>query len=482
MTHDVWEDWWDRPGVPMRFLALGPGQDPQRPEHPQRIPFDVCLAYEYDSELAPFAGGIVPFEHVRAGDRQVVAQGRVGTSDRDEPAALDDLHRIATLESIVVDRPVRLSRPLPQVRELIVTSGVPGPDDAVLRNLPNLRSLCMGRSKGGPQIDFRTLAAMPDLEDLRFDATQVATIEPIRLLTGLRRLRIEYLTFESIAPLGTATRLQWLAIGYWKGMGRLGALADLEYLELNEGTVSSLRAFRNCRNLRSLTIFGRQLKSLGGVEELAALEDLYLYNTGVADLSPLAGLRGMRRLRLDMPTKIADFSPIGQLEGLESLIVNFKGARWAALPRMADLASLRSLRDLALTGADGDGWRFLLELPNLRRILLFGSVDPDAPDLIRQRFPDARVDVRPVASQAAEPVDVKELPDGQWSIFADVTDLLAVDDNFEAERLLRRRIANADPNLLARLEFDTEPDNLSVTGPAEADLRRVLEILAGREP
>jgi hypothetical protein len=479
MTHDAWEDWWDRPGVPMRPLALRPGEVPERPTHPQRIPFDVCLAYEYDSGLAPFAGAIVPFEHAREGDRQVVVQGRVGTSDRDEPAALDDLARIESLESIVADRPIRLSRSLSQVRELIVTSGARAPDDGVLGNLPNLRSLCLGRSPSESTIDLRTLAGMSHLEDLRFYAQQVGTIDPIALLTGLRRVRIEYQTFESIAPLAAATRLQWLAIGYWKGMDRLGALTELEYLELNEGTVSSLRAFRDCRKLRSLTIFGRRLKSLGGIEELAALEDLFLYNTAVADLSPLAGLRGMRRLRLDMPTKVADFSPIGRLEGLESLIINFKGAAKAALPRLADLARLRSLRDLALTGADGDGWQYLLELPKLRRILLFGSVDPDAPEQIRQRFPDAKVDVRPVASQAVAPVDVKELPDGQWSIFADVSDLLGVDDNFEAEKRLRNRIAKADPGLLARLEFDTEPDNLSVTGPSEADLRRVLEILTG---
>jgi hypothetical protein len=479
---DAWEDWWDRPSVPMRPLALRPGEDPHRPDRPQQVPFDVCLAYEYDSGLAPFAGAIVPFEHVREGDSQVVVQGRVGVPEDDEPAELDALAGIGSLESIVVDRPVRLSRPLPGVRELIVTSGVPAPDDGVLGNLPNLRSLCLGRSPIEPTIDLRTLAGMPHLEDLRFYAQHVATIEPIGLLAGLRRLRIEYLTFESIAPLAAATRLQWLAIGYWKGMDRLGALTDLEHLELNEGTVSSLRAFRHCRRLRSLTIFGRRLKSLGGVEELAALEDLYLYNTGVADLSPLAGLRGMRRLRLDMPTKIADFSPIGRLEGLESLIVNFKGARWAALPRMADLASLRSLRDLALTGADGDGWRFLLKLPDLRRILLFGTVDPDAPDLIRQRFPNAMVDVRPVASQGVEPVEVNQLPDGRWTIFADTSDLLGVDDNFEAEKRLRKRLAKADPTLLARLEFDTEPDNLSVTGPSEADLRRVLEVLTGGDP
>jgi hypothetical protein len=319
---------------------------------------------------------------------------------------------------------------------------------------------------------------MLDLEDLRFDASQVSGIEPIAGLTRLRRLRIENQTFESIAPLTAATGLRWLAIGWWKGMDRLGSLTELEHVELNEGTVSSLRSFREWRRVRSLTIFGRRLKSIAGIERFEALEDLFLYNTAVADLAPLAVTAGLRRLRLDMPTKVADFAPIGRLERLESLIVNFKGARSAAVPRLADLSRLRNLHDLALIKADGEGWRFLLDLPDLRRIQLFGSVDADAPDLIRRRFPGARVDVRPVTPRSPS-VDVKRLPDGGYSIYADLSDLLGVNDNFEAEKRLRGRLSQADPDLLDRLEFDSEADALSVVGSSEADLRRVLALLTG---
>lgn len=79
----------------------------------------------------------------------------------------------------------------------------------------------MGRSTSGPTIDLATLAGMPHLENLRFRANHVTTIEPIGDLTGLRRLRIEDDTFESIAPLASVTGLRSLAIGWWKGMDRL---------------------------------------------------------------------------------------------------------------------------------------------------------------------------------------------------------------------------------------------------------------------
>jgi hypothetical protein len=463
----------------MRPLALRPNEDPRRPEAPANVPFDICLPSEYDSGLAPFAGSIVPVELVREGDRQVVVQGRVGVPSRDEPAVLDDLVRIDSLESIIVDRPIRLTRPLARVKELMVTTLVSPPDDSTLRNLPNLERLCLGRVVGASMIDLRTLAGMHGLQDLRFDAAQVTRIEPIAELTGLRRLRIESQTFESIAPLAAATRLQWLAIGWWKGMDRLAALTDLEHVELNEGTVSSLRTFRTWRRLRSLTVFGRRLKSLAGIEQLESLEDVFLYNTAVTDLAPLVASSRLRRLRLDMPSRVVDFAAIGQLEHLESLVVDFKGSRSASMPRLADLTSLRSLRDLGLTKVDGNGWRALLDLPDLRRILLYGSVDRDAPELFSRRFPTARLDIRPVAPGNAG-LEVKELPDGSWSIYADVSDLLDVADNFLAEERLREWLRETDPELLDRLEFDSEADALAVTAPSEADVRWIAAELTSR--
>lgn len=109
---------------------------------------------------------------------------------------------------------------------------------------------------------------------------------------------------------------------------------------------------------------------MDGIEELSALEDLFLYNPGIEDLTPLGRLGRLRRLRLDVPRGVTDFSPIGRLHHLEELIINLKGDRSAALPRVGDLAGLRSLRGLALSGADGAGWKGLLDLPGLERVLL----------------------------------------------------------------------------------------------------------------
>lgn len=473
---DHWDAFWHPPSVPGRPFALRPGESPHRPATPRRVPFEACLAYEYDSGLADYAGSIVPIEHIRDSDRQVVVQGRVGTAEPDRPAILDELAGMAGVESLIIDRPVRLGRLLPQVRELMVTSGVRPPGNDVLRWLPNLRALCLGRGPADPKIDLRVLATMPYLEDLRFDASAVPTIEPLANMTGLRRVRIENHTFESIAPLSAASGLRFVAVGWWKGMHRLGGLTELEQVELNEGTVRSLRPFRQLAQLRSLTIFGRRIRSLDGIEGLSALEDLFLYNPGIEDLAPLINLPRLRRLRLDLPTRVADFSPIGRLSNLEELIIHMKGGQSVAMPRLRDLASLRSLRGLALTRADGNGWHALLELPRLERLLLYASVDSDALDALRRRFPEGRLDIRPIPS-AGSRLEPQELPDGRWSIYADLRGLLRTEDNFEAEHRLRARLEQADPQLLERLELDSEADGLGIVGLTEDDIRQVIRVL-----
>jgi hypothetical protein len=103
MTINHWQAFWDRPSVPSRPLALGPEDLPTRPAEPRQVPFEVCLAYEYDSALAAYAGAIVPIELVQDGDRQVVVQGRVGTAAPDEPVTLDGLAAVPSVESVILD-------------------------------------------------------------------------------------------------------------------------------------------------------------------------------------------------------------------------------------------------------------------------------------------------------------------------------------------------------------------------------------------
>jgi len=316
------------------------------------------------------------------------------------------------------------------------------------------------------------------LRDFRFRAWHVSTIEPLAAFARLQRLRIEETTFESIAPVGSATALRWLAIGYRKGPAGLAGLTNLERAELTEVMVSNLRPFRRWTGLHSLQLSGRRLRSLTGIETLTALNDLFLYSTAVDDLKPLAGLP-LGRLRIDLPPPGFTLDGIRAIRGLRSLVLRLGEA---SVPSVAPLAALERLEELAVMGRVIDrDLEPLFSLRELKRLRLVGEFGAQEADL-RARLPETAIEIihrdEPAHARGTSArVEVNGLPGtGEWSIFADVAPSLGVADNLVAEARVRDAIAVENADLLDRLEFDSEPERLSIVGDAEADVRAAAEI------
>ena len=65
----------------------------------------------------------------------------------------------------------------------------------------------------------------------------------------------------------------------------------------------------------------------------------------------------------------------------------------------------------------------------------------------------------------------------QWSIYEELTADLGVQTNHAAEQLLKRTLKKIAPDLLRRIDFDTEGDGVVVFAAAETDIRAVAKIL-----
>jgi hypothetical protein len=483
---DPWTEFWEGHGQPARPLFLQPGEPPSRPSEPARIRFEDVWPYAYDGSLVRYRGKVVPFELARVGDEQVAVLGRFGApaggpaAEPEAPAALDGLAGFPSVTSVVASSAILLRRPLPAVRELLVVSG-PAPDNETLTNLPNLERLSLGRAApGSKKVDLRLLAAMP-LRDLRFRAWHVSTIEPLSTFAKLERLRIEETTFESISPVASCTALRWLAIGYWKGVSSLGRLAELERAEITEATLSDLRRLRGWTRLRSLQLTGRRVRSLTGIESMTGLQDLFLFSTGVDDLGPLGSI-SLNRLRIDIPPKGFRLDGLAELRSLRSLVLRLGDG---SVPSLRPLAGLNGLEELAVMGLVLDrDLGPLLGLRHLRRLRLIGDFGAGEAEL-RRRLRETSIEIvhPPRASDApgfaVGPVPVTALPDDAgWTIFADLAAELGVADNLAAEARVHDAIAQRDADLVDRLEFDSEPERLSIFGRTAADLRAAAEIVA----
>jgi len=478
----------DRISEPIAFSLLD-GEIARRPETIRRVPFDLFLERAYWFRARSFNRSIVPLEHARPGDEQVVVHGRVADlkAKSVEPISLDGLASLPSVVSVVVDAAVVARQPLPQVRELIVVNRFrPTVGEETLRNLPGLVSLSLGAARGKRDFDLTVLAAMNALRDLRFDASVARSIAPLEQLRSLERLRIEGTTGESIAPAAKLTALRFLALEAWKGMRALGALGRLERVELSDVTVSTLTAFARWEGLRELWLSGRGLRSIEGIGAMKSLDSLGLQVTGVRDLAPLAAAQHLRRLVLGNPDRVDDLSPIAALRHLRSLEISMGTV--ATIGRLPSVAFVRGLDELEVFelrgGVVADGrLEPLFDLPRLKRVWLLGDYGDQLAEL-RRRRPELVVENVPATlteRRATEigAVRVEHLEeDGVWSISQDLTGALSVSDNFKAEELIRRELRKREPGLLERLDLDADADFVAITGPEEKDLRRVAQLIS----
>jgi len=138
-------------------------------------------------------------------------------------------------------------------------------------------------------------------------------------------------------------------------------------------------------SLESLNIgYNKKLKTLDGLEKLTQLRQLYIYNSSVGDLSPLAGLPlthlsashtrvsdltplfncPLRQLNLDH-TRVASLDGIAALPELEVLTL-----RKTRVQDISPLGGLRHLESLSLEETGVTDFAALARLPSLRELVL----------------------------------------------------------------------------------------------------------------
>ena len=73
-------------------------------------------------------------------------------------------------------------------------------------------------------------------------------------------------------------------------------------------------------------------------------------------------------------------------------------------------------------------------------------------------------------------------PPGQgierWSIFQSLADLLGAPTNHAAESRIRAELRRSEPELLRRVEFDSEAGAVGIYAQDEADIRQLAEVVA----
>lgn len=103
----------------------------------------------------------------------------------------------------------------------------------------------------------------------------------------------------------------------------ISKLHKLEYLNLSNNKITSLKGFKNLKKLRILHLNNNELFNINALSELHGLQEVYLSNNNIEDVSPIHGLNNLTTIDLHA-NKIRDVRP---LESLISLL-NIENTKW----------------------------------------------------------------------------------------------------------------------------------------------------------
>lgn len=463
-------------------LPLGPARL-ERPTNPFRYPFEHFLQPAY---LVRSTSPVIPVEAAKAGDIQVVAARELGAAPYPGITVdLDPLVDLPSVESVVAAARVRASRPLPHVRELILIASPPSPDATTLRNLTGLESLYALNTVG--EMDLEALNG-PQMRKFAFDHWRITSIQPLERMTGLEQLSAK-LFRDPLDAVGQMANLKYLHIwGPAKGWAKLARCTLLEEAHLIDVDIANLKRWNSWKRLRVLTLSGRGVKSLGGLESLENVETLTLLNTRTDELKPLRELPRLASLMVRMPAAGLDLESIAQVPELRSLVIDDSSNSDAdifRIPTLKPIEKAGALGEVLLRCAIADGdLTPLAKLPQLRKVTLASYIGADVealraarPDIeINHTLPDpkwAKLKERVGRIMIQRPGEGME----QWSIFESLAELLNVSTNYAAENLIKREIKKRDSRLAKRLHWDTEGGAVGVTADAEVDIRSVAEII-----
>lgn len=172
--------------------------------------------------------------------------------------------------------------------------------------------------------DIAALSPLFRLELIDLGINNVTDISPLRELGRLAKLNLERNPgLSDILPLRNKPSLRELSLGFTAlsqteeidGLGPLGLLTGLTYLDLAANDIHDLGAISELVNLETLVLFDCQIEDIGPLADLVKLQELQLSANGIADIGVLSAMEDLNVLTLQM-NQIQDITPLVSNPGL----------------------------------------------------------------------------------------------------------------------------------------------------------------------
>jgi hypothetical protein len=121
------------------------------------------------------------------------------------------------------------------------------------------------------------------------DRSGIKSLEPIKIMQGLKTLRLKSLQVSDLAVLSSLVNLEQLECTQMplSDLSPLAGLEKITELNIENTTVSDLKSIEGLDNIRKLKISGTQVKSLKSIASFVNLEEIELNNTPVKSIKQL---------------------------------------------------------------------------------------------------------------------------------------------------------------------------------------------------
>ena len=183
----------------------------------------------------------------------------------------------------------------------------------------------------GRTTDLDKLSTLPSLTHLTIWKAGIRDATPIGALTDLEELDLSFNRLKDLSPLSNLENLTLLWLGYntsapfnanvsnaLSDISPLADLAALENLDLKGNAISDISALENLTNLERAQLQLNEISDISALENLTNLERLYLQTNEISDISALRDLTNLEFLSLSS-NEISDVSPLVGLTNLEKL-------------------------------------------------------------------------------------------------------------------------------------------------------------------
>jgi len=304
----------------------------------------------------------------------------------------------------------------------ILNLGLMGSNLEGIGQLKNLEELVVDTNMSHGNADISGIEACTKLRRLHLRCGETYTgLEKLAQLSGLQSIYIDHVMLEDCGFLKTLTGLKELSVytGEEAELSLLDSFPGLEQVNFLDQEYILPGEISHLRNVKKLRIAVREQECLDRLAEIEGLEELDLHlavkEYGVpTDVSALAGLKKLRKLRLDnfWGDEMVGVEPILMLAGLEEFWLGRETA--TELEPILDVALLEDnpgIQELALLNchprdaATGEllDFGFLVHFPGVKRLYL------DDCDLSDISFVERMEDLRACSLMENEALDLSPL-------------------------------------------------------------------------